>query len=229
MKYDAVIFDLFGTLVDYLPASEWQRTHEEIAEILSVEYEPYKRAWREIMPSRDLGKHGGIEGDVKRACALLDIEPSREQIDKIIDARLDYTRREVQPRSGAIETIKSLRDSGHKVGLITVCGGEVPLIWEETPFAPLMDDCVFSCREGITKPDPRIYHLSCERLDVKPENCLYVGDGSCRELTGALEVGMHPVLIQMEYDRDYGVNRIDATEWRGPVIDSLDKILEFVV
>lgn len=228
MKYDAVIFDLFGTLIDYLPAIEWQKTHELVAQILSVDYEPYRKAWREIMHDRDLGKHGGVEGDIRQACSLIGIKPTQQQIDQIVEARLDYTRREVQPRLGAIQTLRALRQSGLKVGLITVCGDEVPLIWEETPFASLMDDCVFSCQEGITKPDPKIYHLSCERLGVKPENCLYVGDGSCRELTGAQEVGMHPVLIQMDYDRDYGVDRIDAIEWQGEKIDCLNRILTLV-
>lgn len=228
MKYDAVIFDLFGTLIDYLPVSEWQKAHEQIARILSVDYEPYRKAWREIMPNRDLGKHGGIEGDIKQACALVGVEPTRQQIDEIVEARLDYTRREVQPRLGAVQTLRGLRESGLKVGLITVCGDEVPLIWDETPFAALMDDCIFSCREGITKPDPEIYHLSCKRLGVQPEKCLYVGDGSSRELTGAQEAGMHPVLIQMDYDRDYGVDRIDAIEWQGDKIDCLNVILDLI-
>jgi hypothetical protein len=34
---------------------------------------------------------------------------------------------------------------------------------------------------------------------------------------------------QIEYDRDYGVDCVDAKEWRGPVIDSLEKILDLVV
>lgn len=229
MKYDAVIFDLFGTLVDYLPAEDWQRAHEAVARILSVDYDTFRRVWKRIMPERDLGRYGGIEDDIKCACSLLEIEPSREQIDAVIDVRLDYYRRELQPRTGAIETLTALRKSRRKVGLITVCASEIPMLWDESDFGPLMNACVFSCLEGITKPDPRIYHLACERLNVKPENCLYVGDGSCRELTGAQKVGMHPVLIRMEYDRDYGVDRVDAMEWRGPVIDSLDKILDLVV
>jgi len=47
------------------------------------------------------------------------------------------------------------------------------------------------------KPDPRIYHLALERLKVKPQDCLYVGDGSSHELTGARKVGMHPVQIHV--------------------------------
>ncbi|MCE5322755.1 HAD hydrolase-like protein [bacterium] len=229
MKYNAVIFDLFGTLVDYLPAQDWQRSHETIAQIFSVGYDEFRMAWRQIMPDRDLGRYGGVADDFKHVCTLLGIQPSREQIDAAIEVRLDYYRRELQPRTGAIETLHKLRESGHKVGLITVCGSEIPMLWDESDFGPLMNACVFSCLEGITKPDPLIYQLACDRLGVKAEDCLYVGDGSSRELTGVLEVGMHPVLIQMEYDRDYGVDRIDAVEWQGSTIDSLSKVLELVV
>ena len=72
-----------------------------------------------------------------------------------------------------------------------------------------------------------VYRLACERLGVEPDRCLYVGDGSSRELTGAREVGMTPVLIEAPHD-EYFVDRQDAIEWKGPKIGSLSEVLSFV-
>jgi len=69
-----------------------------------------------------------------------------------------------------------------------------------------------------------------EQLAVEPDKCLYVGDGSSQELTGAAQVGMHPVLISIPSLDITDVHRIDteAEEWDGPTISSLKDILSLV-
>jgi len=74
------------------------------------------------------------------------------------------------------------------------------------------------------KPDARIYRLACEQLEVKPQECLYVGDGSSHELTGASRVGMHAVLIRVPYEDTYDAHRIDTEEWNGSTISALREV-----
>ena len=40
----------------------------------------------------------------------------------------------------------------------------------------LFDHVIESSKLGIRKPDPRIYALMCEALDVDPSNCIYLDD-----------------------------------------------------
>jgi len=40
----------------------------------------------------------------------------------------------------------------------------------------MMDHVLESSKIGIRKPDPRIYALMCEALDVEPEHCVYLDD-----------------------------------------------------
>ncbi len=40
----------------------------------------------------------------------------------------------------------------------------------------LFDHVIESSKTGLRKPDPRIYALMCEALDVDPEACLYIDD-----------------------------------------------------
>ena len=74
------------------------------------------------------------------------------------------------------------------------------------------------------KPDPGIYELACERLGVQPGNCLYIGDGSSRELTGASTVGMDAVLIRVPNDTENG----DREDWQGTRISSVEEVLNLV-
>ena len=50
-----------------------------------------------------------------------------------------------------------------------------------------------SCDVKLKKPDIRIYELCAGKLNVKPEECLYVGDGGSNELSAAITAGMKPL------------------------------------
>jgi putative hydrolase of the HAD superfamily len=41
---------------------------------------------------------------------------------------------------------------------------------------PLFDHIIQSSEAGVRKPDPRIYLMMCEALDVKPARCVYLDD-----------------------------------------------------
>ncbi|MDE0965358.1 MAG: HAD-IA family hydrolase [Candidatus Latescibacteria bacterium] len=51
----------------------------------------------------------------------------------------------------------------------------------------------FFCDVGFMKPEPAIYHLACEHLQVSPTETLFVGDGGSDEFQGAAAVGMQPI------------------------------------
>ena len=40
----------------------------------------------------------------------------------------------------------------------------------------LFDDVVESSVIGVRKPEPRFYEIACERLDVEPEECIFLDD-----------------------------------------------------
>jgi putative hydrolase of the HAD superfamily len=62
-------------------------------------------------------------------------------------------------------------------------------------FEDLVDEIVYSHECGMSKPDPGIYALACERLRVEPAQMVFVDDyGPCVE--GARQAGIHAVLYQ---------------------------------
>jgi putative hydrolase of the HAD superfamily len=129
------------------------------------------------------------------------------------------------PKPDAVATLAELKHTAVKVGLLSNCSIEIPILWPETEFADLIENPIFSSRERLKKPDPRIYQLACERLAVAPENCLYIADGENYELAAAAKVGMHSVLIQNS-SRDDGKELLrEAREWRGATINTLAEII----
>jgi putative hydrolase of the HAD superfamily len=227
MKYRAVIFDLFGTLIENFTVTEYERVLAEMAASLGAPPADFRQAWFDTFRGRTTGELPTSQANIEYICRQLKIEVSREQVEKAARARMDYTARSMKPRPGAIEVLTRLRSDGCKTGLVSDCSGEVPAVWGSTPLAPLFDVAVFSCVAGIKKPDPRIYRMALSRLGVMAKECLYIGDGSSNELTGARAVGMQPVLIR-DPNESPDVHFIDREEWHGDTISSLLEVLGLV-
>lgn len=225
MSKQAVIFDLFGTLVDEMDS--WLApTRAQMAEALSIPEPAFSEMWARTASARGTGRLGTIEASVRHICDALGRTPSPEAIGRAVAIRTEMTQRVLTPRPDAEETLGQLRDSGFKVGLVSNCSPEVPaLLWSTSP-APYIDHAVFSSISGLTKPDPRIFRMACDGLGVAPEGCWYVGDGDSDELAGAKAVGMDAALVAMRYSGDGGVFR--ALHWDGPRIERLGQVLALV-
>ena len=214
MTYRAVIFDLWQTLVPW-KVEEANRFYDRMADTVAVERGRFREAWlaararRETGPIashlRDLLGELGADGDVEELMAL----------------RREWTKRSLVPRRDALETLAELRRRGHRLGLISVCTQEVPEIWDETPLGGMLEATVFSCDVGVSKPDPRIYEIACERLGVEPAECLFVGDGANDELPGAERAGMTALQLRAPGE----ALTSDGEAWAGPAIGSLSEVL----
>jgi len=228
MKYKAVIFDLFGTLVPCLSLQEHRKVMEQMAMAISVPSEDFTRLWMDTSYEREIGIFRNKEANFEHICYRLGVPVDYTQIKLAAQISSDVTKRLMKPRTDALEVISQIRSEGYKTGIISNCASDVPSIWEGTPLVPLIDVAIFSCVVGLAKPAPDIYHLTTEKLAVEPRSCLYIGDGASHELGGASQVGMHAVLIQVPDAEVNNPYRNTAEEWDGPVITSLTGVLALV-
>ncbi|MFC1949831.1 HAD family hydrolase [Chloroflexota bacterium] len=228
MKYKAVIFDLYGTLVDEYPYEGYQSVLGQMASIFKISFDDFKRLWYETADERNTGILRFVEDNVEYICQKLGVPADDTKVKHATRLRYDFVAETMKPRQDAVEVLSQLRSRGLKLGLISNCSPETPVIWEDTSFPPLFNVTVFSSSAGVKKPDPRIYQLAVERLAVNPESCLYIGDGDSNELTGALSAGMHPVMIRIA-DEDSAQPHVSIKqEWDGLVISSLKEILALI-
>ncbi|KAI6196495.1 Bifunctional epoxide hydrolase 2 [Aphelenchoides besseyi] len=64
------------------------------------------------------------------------------------------------------KAIEKLKANGIKLGLLTNNG-----YWNQ-----IFDVVVESAREGVRKPDPKIYEIMLERIGKKAEECIFIDD-----------------------------------------------------
>jgi putative hydrolase of the HAD superfamily len=66
---------------------------------------------------------------------------------------------------------------------------------EKYHFHEITDQIIYSHEVGLAKPDKRIYELTCARLNVQPEEIIFVDDAE-PNIAAALEYGIHGILYE---------------------------------
>jgi len=218
MEIRAVVFDLFGTLIDDTPPADYGEFLHETARVLGADPERFHEAWT----SYDLQRYTSpIETCFEAMCGELGVT----EYGPAMAMRLERLRGLLVPRPDAISTLTELRERGFKIGMISNASSEMSALWLESEFEPHFDAVLFSADERMMKPDRRLYVRMAELLGVEPEECVFVGDGAYRELQGAAAAGMSPVLIRAPHDEWEHEGTIG---WDGPRVSALSEVLALV-
>ena len=229
IEIQAVVFDFFGTLVPNFTVSGHKDVLRQMARATGAPVEQFVEGWLATFNQRATGAFPTTRSNIEAVCRALDVSPENQQYEAAGQLRYDFEQRQVAPRPTAISTLRALKSLGLKTCLVSDCSPELPQLWPETPFAPLFDSAVFSCCIGIRKPNREIYLEACRRLRVQPSECLFVGDGGSRELSGAAEAGMSAVLLAAPEEQDnLDTHRIDEENWKGPRISDLKELLAII-
>ncbi len=226
MNTKAVIFDLYGTLIDLF---SWEESHEvlsDVAKTLALPIKPFQKLWTDTYPELVTGVYPDDKSCLLELCRRLEVLPCEADLNAAIVIKNEFTRRLMVPRPDAEETLMRLKAAGLKLALLTNSSSEVPRYWNQTVLAPLMDAAIFSFEAKVKKHDPKVYHLTCDRLGVLPKECIFVGDGGNRELEGAEAVGMTSVMIRTPEDHLYNPRRTASDNWAGLRISRLSEIVE---
>jgi putative hydrolase of the HAD superfamily len=223
----AVVFDLFGTLVQGWGQQTATAKSTEIAELLGAPVGAFLQLMRETYTIRASGDLGDPAEMLERLCGMIGVRPDPAGLARAAEWRVtQFFEALREPRPEVRSLLAVLRDRSIRVGMISDCSAETPLLWERLVWPRPIQVPLFSWSEGIRKPAPRLYRRVCALLEVDAADCLYVGDGGSQELSGAERAGMQAVRIQraradgespLQYDPD--------PDWRGESISTLSAVL----
>lgn len=227
-RFQALLFDFFGTLVDSLSTSAHHDAVRAMGRRMGAPEEAFLEQWLRDYGARGSGRWPTVEDCVLHTCEAIGTNPDRARACEAARIRSSFIEQALVLRPDARATLEAIKARGLKTGLITDCPPELPALWPALGLEQLIDAPIFSCVVKLCKPDPRIYQLACERLGVRPGDCLFVGDGGSQELSGAEAVGMTAVCIRAASEENYDPHRVDAETWHGPRITSLGEILPYL-
>ncbi len=93
----------------------------------------------------------------------------------------------MKPFEPMVDAVREIRGGGLLTGLVSNSWSTAH--YDRELLAELFDAVVISAEVGLHKPQPEIYRLAAERLEVEPAQCLFVDDLK-ENCDGAEGVGM---------------------------------------
>ncbi|WP_018254351.1 HAD family hydrolase [Salinispora mooreana] len=223
-RFQAVLFDFFGTLTC---AVQRGSAHRTTAELLGCPPEVLVNVLNRTYYQRATGALGTAEATLRWVCAQAGVRPSTEALRSAVIARFRAIRADTRLRTEAVPTLAALRQRGLRIGLVSDCTHELPALLPQLPIDPLLDVRVLSVQFGRCKPDPELYRAACRHLGLTPATCLYVGDGGSQELTGAERAGLHAVRLAAP-DLAGHLTFNPDTGWTGPELTSLADVVDLI-
>jgi HAD superfamily hydrolase (TIGR01549 family) len=189
----AVLLDVYGTLLDtYIFRSSLRHIADDLGLSEEERIEAVKLALTTHFPTirdaaRAIERMFGRSPTSETAMALTEMEIAEHLASfKLFD--------------GVPGVIDRLRSGGHKLALVTNVSSPYLEPIMRLGVNKLVDHPVYSCKVGFRKPDPEIFRIAMETLEVTPEETVMVGDNPRDDVEGAIAAGIKSVLIDAELD-----------------------------
>jgi HAD superfamily hydrolase (TIGR01549 family) len=206
LRIKAVLFDLGNTLVKYDYGSPEEVFHRILISLgFCRSLDEIKRAFlsaeREAEDTSLLSSFGKIKCEEywyqwdSLVLKHLEIEEN-EELPRIIHSKwMNFVDSTLYPE--VREVLSELKRKGLKVGLVS--NGyeeEIDLILEKVN----LEKATFDVTVGVdkirkAKPNPDIFKYAISKLDVGPEEAIFVGDNEEADYKGAENAGVHALLI----------------------------------
>lgn len=189
----AIFFDLYYTLIfpKYSDKNEY-----DVVSISVSEWEKYAEN-NILYQERAQGNVKTEQEIIDKIVNIMPYQLNESQKQEILRRRQDRMKRALITVDDTIlNTIKKIHDRGIKIGLISNADIIDTKYWSESPLSEFINEVTFSCDVGMLKPNSDIYRVAMHKLQVMPEESIFVGDGGSDELYGAKNVGMKTVFTE---------------------------------
>ena len=218
-KPEMILIDVDGTLVDSVPDLAFC-VDEMLKQLdMPVRGEEAVRHW--------VGN--GVERLVKRGLInQLDGEPDEALFEKALPIFRELYAENTSKRSHLYEGVQQgldyLRDSGYRIGCVTNKAAEFTLpILRDLGIADYFEITICGDDTPRKKPDPLPLLTAAERMSVKPENAMMIGD-SQSDVKAARAAGFQIVCMSYGYNHGQDIRSFDPDA----VIDSFVELQQFL-
>ncbi len=184
----AVIFDLDGTLLDreksvqLFISNQYKRMNKELGHIDQSTY---------MDRFIELEKHGYVWKDKVYQQLIREFDITEMSWEQLLEDYLTHFAVQCTPFPHLTAMLEELKSSHILLGMITngyteFQSGNIEALGIKEYF----DTILISEKEDLRKPDKRIFERALERLGVKAEQALFIGDHPLNDVEASAEAGM---------------------------------------
>ncbi len=200
----AVLFDLYGTLIDITVDTSrpeiWEHLAGELARVgITASAGALRRRYWELVVAEERA-HGQpfvLDPLIFSKLAQIGGRAVPQQVSNYLGRIFrELTTHTIRLRPYAIPLLTVIRESGCKAGVVsnteeTVTRHDLRKLKLETCW----DTMVLSATVGVKKPDPEIFHIALRNLGINAQQAVFIGDDRAADFEGAKRAGITPVLL----------------------------------
>ncbi|MGA2883942.1 MAG: HAD-IA family hydrolase [Halobacteriota archaeon] len=209
----AIIFDLDNTLIDFMSMKKAASAAAANA-MIKTGLKDYPQDLADTLFSFYLD-HGIESDDAFEEYLLREYQAVDYRIlAAAVNAYLKEKYLHLKPYPGVVDTLEKLKRQGFKLGIVS--DGLRLKAWMRLNEAGLdgyLDAVVTYDDTGQKKPAKEPFLLICDQLDVKPEECLMVGDWPAKDMQGGRLAGMKTCLAKygqkLQAKADYEISAFE--------------------
>jgi len=240
LRFDAVLFDLGGTLINYENEYSWKElaylgcrnAAAFLEKSFGIQLSPERLAEKFLTTLDDMLKSGTedmAEVDIYRLAAEVLGHFEVNSVDglpaKFVGMYYEPTTAQITLESGAVEILTKIKSAGLKIGLVS--NSIFPADFhrhEMNRFGILgfFDFTIFSSEFGIRKPSREIYQKALNLAGSKPERAIFIGDRMLEDVAGPQQSGLRAILKYSDR-REYSSGAVPYRTIRK--LDELEKIM----
>lgn len=187
-----ILFDVADTLAETSDTA-YENAKRRISSELGVDHDRFKAVWARSRRQASIDASWSPRDRIEWVANELDVDAPDETLDALAAAERELWTSAVHLKPDAVEGLERLRAAGVKIALVSNGTSAMQGLPEALGLASIVDATIVSSSAGVLKPHPGIYQRALDQLKLKASDCIYVGDGSDRELEGAKAVGIFAV------------------------------------
>ncbi|HEV3473357.1 MAG TPA: HAD family hydrolase [Actinomycetota bacterium] len=205
----AVTYDCWGTLLkDRDWKGAWKKRLGALSAFLHIDeteadallkdaWARHEEAWKQV---ESFGA-GRMAAHCLEARGVSDDESLQALTKEFEEASLEVG---VEAVEGAGDTLRELRTTGIRIGLICdtglTPGRIVRKMLDDNGLADHIEVLCFSDEVGVPKPGSEIFEKALAGLGVNPPEAIHVGDLRRTDIAGARNIGMHAARFRAVHD-----------------------------
>ncbi len=185
----AIIFDYGGVIT----LGKFEDIYDKLAEYLKINPEDFIKIRDKYLRRMFIGKIS-----TERFCEIVKKEFNLDcdVLEYYKKAYLEVISKNIN--QDMLKLIKKLKNNYKLILLSNILKLHADMNEKEGIFSDF-DELIFSYNVGFVKPDQRIYNLALKRINLRPEECIFIDDYK-DNIKIAYELGIRTILYKNEED-----------------------------
>lgn len=198
---EAILFDVGGTLIKPEPSVGGVYSSVAARHKLRIPADELDKRFRIAWKNRAAGF--SIDEAWWKSIVTETFQPFQNPLSEKLfsDIYQEFRKPEVwHVFSDVVPIFNTLKEMKIKIAVASNWDNRLPELLSNLKLNSYLDHQFISCEIGVGKPDPKFFQICLDRLSLRPDQVIHIGDDPINDVKGPSSVGIKGLLIDRKKD-----------------------------